>query len=134
IRFYYSFPEVDVARYRIDGQLRQVMTAARELDVRQVRNRTWINQHLQYTHGYGLIMSPVNESTAEGLPRFFLQDIPPRSAIASLRVERPEIYYGELTDQYVLVGTRIPEFDYPLGDDNAWTRYEGRGGIPLNNL
>src|SRR5690606_16419709 len=134
IRFYYRFPDVDVARYRVEGRLRQVMTAVRELDVTQINNRTWINEHLQYTHGYGLVTSPVNETTPEGLPVFWIQDIPPRSVPQAPRVERPEIYFGELTNGYALVGTRIPEFDYPMGDDNAWTRYEGRGGIPVNNM
>src|SRR5690606_16863473 len=98
IRFYYRFADVDVARYRINGELRQVMSAVRELDVNQITNRTWINEHLQYTHGYGLVMSPVNETTREGMPRFFIQDIPPRGTVEQAPViERPQIYYGELT-------------------------------------
>lgn len=136
IRFYYTFPDVDVDRYRIDGQLRQVMLAVRELDLRQIPNPTWVNQHLQYTHGYGLVMSPVSEVTAQGLPRFLLADIPPRPREVDLEVARPEIYYGELTNHYVVVGTRTPdfEFSYPSGDDNVRTTYRGSGGIPLDSL
>ncbi|OUM99275.1 MAG: hypothetical protein BAA04_11135 [Firmicutes bacterium ZCTH02-B6] len=136
IRFYYTFPDVDVDRYVIDGRLRQVMLAVRELDLSQIPNRTWVNQHLQYTHGYGLVMSPVAEVTPQGLPRFLLADIPPRPRDADLVVERPEIYYGELTDQYVVVGTRTPdfEFSYPSGDDNVRTTYRGTGGVPLSSI
>ncbi|MFS8582371.1 MAG: UPF0182 family protein, partial [Limnochordales bacterium] len=121
IRFYYTFPDVDVDRYVVNGRLKQVMLAARELDLSQITNPTWVNQHLQYTHGYGIVMSPVSEVTAQGLPRFFLADIPPRPRDADLMVERPEIYYGELTNHYVIVGTRTPdfEFSYPSGDDNV---------------
>lgn len=136
IRFYYTFPDVDVDRYTINGQLRQVMLAPRELDLRQVPNPTWVNQHLQYTHGYGLAMSPVNEVTAQGLPTFFLADIPPRPRNVDLTVERPEIYYGEMTNHYVIVGTRTPdfEFSYPSGEDNVRTTYGGTGGVPMGSL
>src|SRR5690606_19044761 len=136
IRFYYTFPDVDVDRYRINGQLRQVMLSVRELDLSQIPNPTWVNQHLQYTHGYGLVMSPVSEVTPQGLPRFLLADIPPRPRDVDLMVERPEIYYGERTNHYVVVGTRTPdfEFSYPSGDDNVRTTYRGTGGIPLRTL
>ncbi|HEY8417521.1 MAG TPA: UPF0182 family protein, partial [Limnochordales bacterium] len=136
IRFYYSFPDVDVDRYVINGRLRQVMLAVRELDLSQIPNPTWVNQHLQYTHGYGLVMSPVSEVTAQGLPRFLLADIPPRPRDVDLVVTRPEIYYGQLTNHYVVVGTRTPdfEFSYPSGDDNVRTTYRGTGGIPLDSL
>src|SRR5690606_1117768 len=135
IRFYYTFPDVDVDRYVVNGRLKQVMLAARELDLSQITNPTWVNQHLQYTHGYGIVMSPVSEVTAQGLPRFFLADIPPRPRDADLMVERPEIYYGELTNHYVIVGTRTPdfEFSYPSGDDNVRTTYRGAGGVPISS-
>lgn len=136
IRFYYTFPDVDVDRYVINGQLRQVMLAPRELDLRQIPNPTWVNQHLQYTHGYGLAMSPVNEVTAQGLPHFFLADIPPRPRNVDLAVERPEIYFGEMTNHYVIVGTRTPDFEFshPSGDDNVRTTYAGTGGVPIGSL
>lgn len=136
IRFYYTFPDVDVDRYIVNGELKQVMLAARELDLRQISNPTWVNQHLQYTHGYGLVMSPVSEVTAQGLPRFFLADIPPRPRDVDMDVERPEIYFGELTNHYVIVGTRTPdfEFSYPSGDDNVRTTYGGTGGVQIDSL
>lgn len=130
LRPYYDFIEVDVDRYEINGEYRQVMVAARELTSASLQNRSWVNLHQQYTHGYGLVMSPVNEADARGLPRFFISDIPPRSQVG-LTVSRPEIYYGEQEADYVVVKTRRPEFDYPLGDDNATSFYEGRGGVPL---
>lgn len=136
IRFYYTFPDVDVDRYVVNGQLRQVMLAPRELDLGQIPNPTWVNQHLQYTHGYGLAMSPVNEVTSQGLPTFFLADIPPRPRNVDLTVDRPEIYYGEMTNHYVIVGTRTPnfEFSYPSGEDNVRTTYAGTGGVSIGPL
>jgi len=136
IRFYYTFPDVDVDRYVVNGQLRQVMLAARELDLSQIPNPTWVNQHLQYTHGYGLVMSPVREATPQGQPRFYLADIPPRPRNVDITVERPEIYFGELTNHYVVVRTRTPdfEFSYPSGDDNVRTTYAGKGGVPMGSL
>ncbi len=135
IRLYYDFVDVDVDRYEIDGRLRQVMLAARELEYGNVpaQARSWVNEHFQYTHGYGLTMSPVNKVTDEGLPELFIQDIPPTSVI-DLQIERPEIYYGELTDRYVFVNTGADEFDYPDGDQNAYTRYAGDGGVPIGSL
>lgn len=132
-RLYYDFGSVDVDRYRIDGQYRQVFLAARELSADQLRNPTWVNRHLQYTHGYGLVMSPVNEVNPEGLPTFLVANIPPASRFAELEVTRPQIYFGERTDTYVIVGTRTPEFDHPRGDENAFTRYEGRSGVSLGS-
>ena len=131
LRPYYDFIEVDIDRYHIGGEYRQVMLAARELTSASLQNRSWVNLHLQYTHGYGVVMSPVNEADARGLPRFFLADIPPRGN-TELAVTRPEIYYGEQEADYVIVKTRRPEFDYPLGDENATAFYEGSGGIPLS--
>ncbi len=135
IRLYYDFTGVDIDRYTIGGIYTEVMLAAREINIRKLpaRARTWVNEHLKYTHGYGLCMSPVNEVSEEGMPSFLIKDIPPRS-VRDLEAERPEIYFGELTDQYVLVNTRTEEFDYPKGDQNAYTRYSGSGGVPLSSF
>ncbi len=133
MRLYYDFNNVDVDRYVINNQYRQVMLAARELVVNQLppKANTWVNRHLIYTHGYGLAASPVNEVTSEGLPRLFIKDVPP-SFEPDLKIERPEIYYGERTDEYVLVKTKTKEFDYPKGDKNVYTIYQG-GGVSLSN-
>ncbi|MBI4278524.1 MAG: UPF0182 family protein, partial [Armatimonadetes bacterium] len=130
LRPYYVFEDVDIDRYRIGGTVRQVMLAARELEVARLPAgaRNWVNEHLVFTHGYGLVMSPINEISEEGMPFFLVKDIPPVSA-AGLEVRRPQIYYGERTNQYVIVNTRVQEFDYPQGSDNAYTTYQGRGGI-----
>ena len=135
IRLYYDFDNVDVDRYLINNQYRQVMLASRELVVNQLppQANTWVNRHLIYTHGYGLASSPVNEVTSEGLPRLFIKDVPP-SFEPDLKIERPEIYYGERTDEYVLVKTKTKEFDYPKGDKNVYTLYEGRGGVPIKSF
>jgi uncharacterized membrane protein (UPF0182 family) len=135
IRLYYDFNNVDVDRYLINNQYRQVMLAARELVVNQLppQANTWVNRHLKYTHGYGLASSPVNEVTSEGLPRLFVKDLPP-SFEPDLKIERPEIYYGEKTDEYVLVKTKTEEFDYPKGDENVYTIYQGRGGVPIKSF
>lgn len=135
IRTYYTFLDVDVDRYILNGQPRQVTLAARELDVEQLRQdaRTWINQHLIYTHGYGLCLSPVAEASEEGLPVFLVRDIPPRSSDPALTITRPEIYFGEATDNYIIVGTSEQEFDYPRGDSNEYTRYAGPDGVSLSS-
>jgi uncharacterized membrane protein (UPF0182 family) len=135
IRLYYDFNNVDVDRYLINNQYRQVMLAARELLVNKLppRANTWVNRHLIYTHGYGLALSPVNEVTSEGLPYLFIKDVPP-SFERDLKVERPEIYYGEKTDDYVLVKTKTEEFDYPKGDKNVYTTYQGKGGVPIKSF
>lgn len=136
IRTYYDFKDVDVDRYMLDGAPRQVMLSARELNYANVpaQARSWVNEHLQYTHGYGLTMSPVNVVTAEGLPDLFVKDLPPTSQGIDLDVTQPEIYYGELTDTFVMVNTGAQEFDYPLGDQNVYTDYEGNGGVPMGSL
>jgi uncharacterized membrane protein (UPF0182 family) len=136
IRLYYEFEDVDVDRYDLGSGPTQVMLAAREMAVEQLAEqiRTWQNVHLIYTHGYGFVMSPVNLVTEEGLPMFFVSDIPPRvpdSLTSVLRIDRPEIYYGERTVDYVLAATRVQEFDYPSGDENIYTSYSGRGGISV---
>lgn len=133
MRLYYSFADADVDRYVINGEYRQVLLSARELDVDRIQNKTWINQHLQYTHGYGVVMSPVNEVTRQGLPVFWISDIPPKSTVDVELVE-PRIYFGEKTDQYVIVNTKNDEFDYPLGDGNAFNRYEGHDGVYLSTF
>jgi len=132
MRLYYQFKDIDVDRYIVDGRYRQVMLAARELNQEHLSTqaKTWMNQRLKYTHGYGIAMSPVNELTGEGLPAFFLKDIPPVST-TDLKVTRPEVYYGEMTDNYVIVNTKTLEFDYPSGDDNVFSTYEGGGGVNL---
>ncbi|MFW6316498.1 MAG: UPF0182 family protein [Cyanobacteriota bacterium] len=131
IRPYYSFLDVDVDRYTIDDNYRQVMLSPRELP--QAPQPRWISQRLKYTHGYGLVMSPVNEVTSQGLPPLIIRDLPPVSSI-DLEVEQPRVYYGEATDNYIFTGMVEDEFDYPLGDDNAANRYDGTGGVPLNSL
>jgi len=134
IRYYYNFTQVDVDRYTVNGEIRQVMLAARELDQGRLeeRARTWVNRRLQYTHGYGVVMSPVNTITAEGLPNFFIKDIPPVSGDTVLKVDEPRIYFGELTKEYVVVNSKTSEFDYPSGETNVYNQYNGKGGIPLN--
>ncbi len=135
MRLYYEFKDIDVDRYIVDDRYRQVMIAARELNHEHLppQAKTWVNQRLKFTHGYGIAMSPVNELTGEGLPAFFLKDIPPVTT-TDLKVDRPEIYYGEVTDQYVLVNTKSPEFDYPKGDENVYSSYEGDGGVKITNF
>ncbi len=135
IRTYYDFPDIDIDRYQIEGHLREVMLAARELNVNKLpeSSRNWINDKLIYTHGYGITMNPVNGFTAEGLPTLLLSNMPVQSAVPSLKVTRPEIYFGELTNADVYVKTRQQEFNYPQGQANNFTAYEGTGGIVLGS-
>lgn len=135
IRLYYKFVDVDVDRYWIDGKYRQVMLSAREMSPGEIPAdaRTWVNLHLKYTHGYGLCLSPVDRVTPEGLPDLLIRDIPPVST-TDLTVSRPAIYYGEENLDYALVGTSTDEFDYPIGESNAATRYSGAGGIPIGSF
>ena len=135
IRLYYNFNNVDVDRYFINNQYRQLMLATREMVVDQLppQANTWVNRHLIYTHGYGLAASPVNEVTDEGLPRLFIKDVPP-SFKPDLKIDRPEIYYGEKTDDYVLVKTKAREFDYPKGDKNVYSVYQGKGGVTIKSF
>ncbi|MBI2874090.1 MAG: UPF0182 family protein [Firmicutes bacterium] len=134
LRQYYRFNDVDVDRYQINGRYRQVLLSARELDQTSLPSQaqTWLNQNFVYTHGYGLVMSTVNEVASEGQPSFLIKNIPP-VAQADIVVQRPEIYYGELTDNPVFVRTTQKEFDYPVGDQNKYTLYEGAGGVPLDS-
>jgi uncharacterized membrane protein (UPF0182 family) len=133
IRTYYDFARVDNDRYWIDGVYRQVSLSPRELNAASLPSRNWINEHLTYTHGYGLCLGPVNELTPDGLPQFFIRDIPPVST-NSIRVSRPEIYYGESANEYCFVNTHLKEFDYPSGDQNVYTRYAGAGGIAVESF
>src|ERR1700678_334559 len=136
IRTYYDFPDIDIDRYEIDGANREVMLAARELNVDKLpdSSRNWINEKLIYTHGYGITMNPVNGFTAEGLPTLILSNMPVQSTVRSLAVTRPEIYFGELTNTDVYVKTRQQEFNYPQGATNNLTSYEGNGGIALGGF
>ncbi len=135
IRLYYTFNDVDIDRYIIDGDLIEVMLAARELDVDELSEQaqTWTNRHLIFTHGYGLTLNSVSGVTPEGLPRLLVRDIPPISEAENLEITRSEIYFGERTDAYAIVNTAEREFDYPQGDSNVYTRYEGPDGVALNN-
>jgi uncharacterized protein len=136
IRTYYDFPDIDIDRYEIDGSVRQMMLATRELNVDKLpeSSRNWINEKLIYTHGYGVTMNPVNAFTPEGLPRLILSDMPVRSTVPSVKITRPEIYFGELTNTDVYVRTRQKEFNYPQGETNSLTSYEGTGGIVLGGF
>jgi uncharacterized membrane protein (UPF0182 family) len=136
IRTYYDFPDIDIDRYQLDGSVRQVMLAARELNVEKLpeSSRNWINEKLIYTHGYGVTMNPVNGFTPEGLPTLLLSNMPIQSTIPELKITRPEIYFGELTNTDVYVKTRQKEFNYPQGDTNSLTSYEGNGGIRLGGF
>jgi uncharacterized protein len=136
IRTYYDFPDIDIDRYPVDGSVRQMMLATRELNVDKLpqSSRNWINEKLIYTHGYGVTMNPVNGFTPEGLPTLVLSNMPIQSTIPSLNVTRPEIYFGELTNTDVYVKTRQKEFDYPQGDANNLTSYQGSGGIRLGSV
>jgi uncharacterized membrane protein (UPF0182 family) len=133
IRTYYRFVDVDNDRYMVDGQLRQVMLSARELSYRNLPSRIWINEHLTYTHGFGVVLGPVNRITPEGLPDFWIKDIPPASA-GPIKVTRPEVYYGEIGNDYVFVKTRAQELDYPAGDKNVYSNYAGEGGVPIQSF
>ncbi len=132
LRTYYQFSPIDIDRYEINGQTRQVMLAARELNKNNLPGRSWVNEKLEFTHGYGMVMNPVDEITSDGQPSFFLQDLPPQSNVG-LEITRPEIYYGELTTDSVFVGSGREEFSYPSGNENVYTSYEGTGGVPLDN-
>src|SRR2546425_1246356 len=133
IRTYYDFVSVDDARYWIDGQYRQVLLSPRELNSGSLPTRTFINERLTFTHGMGLTLGPVNQVTQEGLPVLFIKNLPPASTV-SLRVTRPELYFGELTDSWVFARTHQREFDYPSGDENIFTSYAGTGGVRVGSF
>ncbi len=136
LRPYYAFQGTDVDRYIIDGQPRQVLLTPRELDISQLpgTQSSWINPHFIYTHGYGLVLAEVSKITPDGQPVYLVQDMPPVVKTPSLKLTRPELYYGELQQEPVFVDTAQEEFDYPKGLDNARTRYQGKGGFPVSSL
>ncbi len=132
IRQYYEFADVDVDRYTIDGDYTQTFLASREIDEEKISN-TWLNRHLKYTHGYGVVLSRVDKITASGQPDMLISNIPPESVV-DLQVTDPSIYFGEMTNDYVLVDTSEDEFDYPDGNGNKYCQYEGNAGIKMNLL
>ncbi len=136
IRTYYDFPDVDIDRYEVNGSVRQMMLAARELSIDKLpeSSRNWINEKLIYTHGYGVTMNPVNGFTTEGLPTLTLSNMPVESTVPSIQVTRPEIYFGQMTNTDVYVNTRQNEFNYPQGETNAFASYQGKGGIVLGGF
>ncbi|MGI6736082.1 MAG: UPF0182 family protein [Anaerovoracaceae bacterium] len=133
IRQYYTFNDVDVDRYTVNGKYVQTFLSTRELDESKISS-TWLNRHLKYTHGYGVTMSQVNEITASGQPEMLISDVPPVSKIKETQITQPSVYFGEMTDDYILVNTDEDEFDYPDGDKNKYTKYEGSAGIRLTPL
>ncbi len=133
IRTYYKFADVDNDRYTLNGEYMQVMLAPRELSYNDLPSKTWINERLIFTHGNGLTLGPVSRISSEGLPEFMVKDIPPVSQV-DLTVTRPEIYYGELSNNYVIAKTKVPEFSYPTSEGNVYTTYEGSGGVRLDSL
>lgn len=133
IRTYYKFSDIDFDRYEINGEYRQVMVSPRELDASRIPDRKWINETFTYTHGYGACIGPVNSATSDGLPEFFIKDIPPTSD-KGLKIENPAIYYGEISDGYRIVNSNEKEFDYPSGDDNVYCSYSGKGGVNIGGL
>lgn len=136
IRPYYRFYDVDIDRYIIENELREVMISARELDQNLLTtdSKSWVNLHLKFTHGYGVCMNPVNEVTNEGLPNLYIKDIPPKYEKFNIKIERPEIYFGELTNNYIFVNTLTEEFDYPKGDENVFTTYKEKSGIEIDSF
>ncbi len=136
IRLYYEFSDVDVDRYHFADEYREVMVSAREMNISNlpIQSQTFVNKRFQYTHGYGITMATVNEFTDQGLPHLLIKDIPPKSEYPSLDVNKPQIYYGEMTGSHVIVNTKEKEFDYPSGEDNVYTKYQGNGGVRLSNF
>ena len=133
IRTYYDFISLDDDRYMVNGRYRQILMSPRELNPESLPTRNFVNRHLTFTHGMGLTLGPVNEVTAEGLPVLFVKDLPPAST-GTLKITRPQIYYGELSNEYVFVNTKQNEFDYPAGDDVVYTRYKGKGGVRVGSF
>jgi hypothetical protein len=136
IRLYYEFADVDVDRYHINDSYRQTMVSAREMQTANLpaQSQTFVNKRFKYTHGYGMTMATVSDFTPEGLPNLLVKDIPPKSKYKSLEVRKPQIYYGELTDSHVIVNSSEKEFDYPAGENNKYTKYQGTGGVQISNL
>ncbi len=136
IRLYYTFNDVDIDRYNIDGDYVQTMLSVREIDKDNLDpvSKTWISLKLIYTHGYGLVLLPVHKFLSQGKPDFYIQNIPAQISANSLKITRPEVYYGELTKDHVYVITNEKEFDYPSGQDNVYTTYAGKGGVPMDSF
>ena len=134
IRTYYDFVSVDNDRYILNDELQQLMLSARELNSASLPERNWINEHLSYTHGYGTVIGPVNQMTSEGLPVLMVKSIPPESSSKVFKIDRPEIYFGELSQGYAIVKSKHEEFDYPSGDTNVYTTYKGTGGVGVNSF
>jgi uncharacterized protein len=134
IRTYYEFAEVDNDRYIVDGEIRQIMLSPRELASDSLPNKNWINERLTFTHGYGVAAGPVNQVTPEGLPVLFVKDLPPKADVKELEISRPEIYFGELSNDYVITKTKSREFNYPKGEENVYAAYEGTGGVEINSF
>jgi uncharacterized protein len=138
IRLYYDLSNIDIGRYNLDGKYTQVMLAPRELDQRQIADdaKTWVNLHMVYTHGFGVVVSPVNTVTEQGLPNYLVKDIPPTYAIddEDLRIDQPRIYYGENDNDFILVNTKTDEFDFPKGNTNEYINYDGKGGVKLDSF
>ncbi|MDI6820998.1 MAG: UPF0182 family protein [Patescibacteria group bacterium] len=134
IRTYYDFISIDNDRYHLNGDYRQVLLSPRELNSASLPQRAFINERLTFTHGFGLTLSPVNEVTREGLPVLFVKDLPPSSSVKLLSVSRPEIYYGELVNDWVVVNTKAKEFNYPSGEENVFANYEGSGGVRIKSM
>ncbi|MFC0906599.1 UPF0182 family protein [Clostridium sp. MT-14] len=130
IRYYYQFNNIDVDRYYINGKFNQVFIGAREINSKAIDPNTWQNRHLVYTHGYGIVMNKVNSVTSEGQPNFVVKDMPPQNS-TDIKLANPRIYFGEKTDDYAVVNTKLDEFDYPKGSDNATNNYNGTAGIKL---
>ncbi|MBI3947420.1 MAG: UPF0182 family protein [Armatimonadetes bacterium] len=133
IRTYYDFPDADIDRYTLGDKYRQVIISAREISSDRLPSKLWINERLTYTHGYGAVVSPVNRISNEGLPDFMVKNIPPTGE-PELRITRPEVYYGEISSEYVFVKTKAREFDYPAGEQNVYTNYDGGGGVPVGGF
>ncbi|MCX8069980.1 MAG: UPF0182 family protein, partial [Thermodesulfovibrionales bacterium] len=133
IRTYYRFADVDNDRYTINGEYMQVMLSPRELSYNDLPSKSWINERLIFTHGNGITMGPVSRISREGLPEFIIKDIPPVST-ADIKVKRPEIYYGEMSNDYVIVKTKVPEFSYPTSTENVYTSYNGLGGVQIDSI
>ena len=136
LRLYYRFADMDIDRYQIDGKVKQLLLSPREIDFESLSSeaQTWINRHWVYTHGYGVVASEVNRTTNDGLPVLLIQDAPPEIKIPDIRIEQPEIYYGELTNDAVFVGTDQEEFDYPKEDQNVTSSYAGEGGFAIHPI
>lgn len=135
IRSYYYFNDIDFDRYEIDGELREVAISAREMSTQNLseKAKTWVNLHLKYTHGYGVTANFINSVTNEGLPEFIIKDLPINARFEVIEIEKPQIYFGELTNNYVIVDSKEKEFDYPAGDENVYKNFQGETGIKLDS-